>query len=354
MKKSLRLLSLFTVSFLMMTAGLDAQTVLCVDRDFGEDTGTGGYTNTWHQIDWALQANGITADYFYVAEYEDNGPSLTEMLNYDIVIWFTGEAWTDGATMTEEDETNLGDYLFNGGKLFMNAQDYLYDLYTSLGTFAPDQFPSYALGIDEVVQDVYHIEADGGISAPADTARFYGLPGSLADGLQFQTIDIFTTPTDEGLYGDSIAEHRGVGMMGIMWPYMSPGPAAIQYESPDFGFRTVFSTIDAAAMTDTVVRDIYMGRVIEWLMTGMVSTPELIPENARISVSPNPVRENVTISMTNDMDEVWIFNNQGQLVRHEIVGAPNLSLDLSDLAPGIYILKAKAGSYMVNEKILKQ
>jgi len=357
MKKLLRLFSLFTVSFLMMTVGMDAQTVLCVDRDFGEDTGSGAFTNTWHQIDWALQANGITPDYFYVAEFEDDGPSLTEMLNYDIVVWFSGEAWDGGATMSDNDETNLGDYLFNGGKVFLNAQDYLYDRYpppaTPPTTFAPDQFPNYALGLEAVVQDVYHIEADGGISAPNDTARFYGLPGSLADGLELLTKDIFTEVTDEGLYGDSIAEHRGVGMIGMMNPYMSPGPAAIQYESPDFGFRTVFSTIDVAAMMDTVVRDIYMGRVIEWLMTGMVSTPELIPENAEISVSPNPVRGNVNISMTNDMDEVWIFNNQGQLVRHEIVGAPNLSLDLSDLAPGIYILKAKTGSYMVNEKILK-
>jgi|GEM_PF-923116 len=354
MKKTLRLFSLFAVSFLLMTTGLDAQTVLCVDRDFGEDTGSGAFTNTWNQINWSLQANGITADYFYVAEFEDDGPSLTEMLNYDIVVWFTGEAWDGGATMSENDETNLGDYLFNGGKVFLNAQDYLYDRYPSLGTFAPDQFPSYGLGIDEVVQDVYHIEADCGISEPYDTARFYGLPGSLADGLEFHTRDIFTTDTDEGLYGDSIAEHRGVGMMGMINPYMSPGPAAIQYESPDFGFRTVFSTIDVAAMTDTVVRDIYMGRVIEWLMTGMVSTPELIPENVELSVSPNPVAANVNISMANDMDEVWIFNYQGQVVRHAVVGAPNLSLDLSDLSPGVYILKAKSGSYVVNQKILKQ
>ena len=353
MKKTLRLISIIVLSMLVWTTGLDAQTVLCVDRDFGEDTGTGGYTNTWHQIDRALQANGITPDYFYVAEYEDEGPPFETMLMYDIIIWFTGEAWTDGATMHENDETHLGDYLFSGGKLFLNAQDYLYDLYSSLGTFAPDQFPSYALGLDEVVQDVYHIEADGGISAPADTAVFYGLPGSLADGLIFPTIDIFTTPTDDGLYGDSIAAHRGVGMMGMQWPYMTTGPAAIQYESLDFGYRTVFSTIDIAAITDTVARDIYMGRVVEWLMTGMVSTPELIPENAEISVSPNPVHGNVNISMTNDMDEVWIFNNQGQLVRHVVVGAPTISLDLSDLPSGVYILKAKAGSYLVNEKILK-
>jgi len=154
MKKLLRLFSLFVVSFMLMTTGLDAQTILCVDRDGGDDTSVDGFTNTWHQIQWALEANGYAYSYYDAAD-DDDGPPYDTLAMYDIVIWFTGEAWSGSSTLSENDESALSDWLYaNDGKLFLNAQDYLYDRYESLGTFEPDMFPSFALGIDEVVQDV--------------------------------------------------------------------------------------------------------------------------------------------------------------------------------------------------------
>lgn len=348
MKKLLRLFLLVFATSMMM-AQLNAQTILCVDRDFGSSPDS-NFTDTWYMIQQSLDVAGYEYEYWEVIEYEDDGPDATYMGDFDVVIWFTGEAWSDGATMTPNDEFNLSLYQsLAGGKLFLNAQDWLYDKYQSFGTFSPGEFPYDNVGIVEVVQDVYHLEEGQGIG---DSATFVGSPGSLAEGLEFPTYDIFTTPDDDGLYGDSIAEHLGQDMIGILSPYTSPGPCAIQYETGVF--RTVFTTMDVAAIRDTVMRDILVHRIIDWLLYGPTGTDELKASDAELLISPNPVRNYANIGMLYTMEELSIYNNQGQLVRYEEAGRNSVKLDLSDLPTGMYILQVKSSEGITTSKLIKQ
>jgi hypothetical protein len=345
MKKTLRIVMAIFLSSFLLSGPLTAQTILCVDRDFSDSAGV--FTDTWPMISAALDAAGYTYDYHEVLDPGDNGPDATVMGGYDVVIWFTGEAWTDGQTMGPDDEFNLMLYMtLASGKLFLNAQDYLYDWYPSYGIFSPGEFPYDMLGIVEVVQDVYNIQDD------PDTARFEGVPGSLAEGLSFPVRDIFSIPTEDGLYGDSIAQHMGHDLLSVSVPYVSPGPAAIQYETP--GFRTVFSTIDIAAITDTVARDIYMHRIVDWLMYGATGTSELNPANVELLIMPNPVQDIVNIGLTETMIELFIYNNQGQLVHHERPGRNSIRMDLGDLGAGMYVVKVQTTRGMLTEKILKR
>jgi len=349
MKKLIRLFFLILATSLLGYSQVNAQTILCVDRDFGSSPDS-NFTDTWPAISSALDAAGYTYDYWEVIEFEDDGPDATYMGNYDVVIWFTGEAWDGGATMGPNDEFNLVLYLsLGGGNLFMNAQDWLYDIYPSAGTFSEGEFAYDMLGVVEVVQDVYHIEIDEGIG---DSATFVGSPGSLAEGLSFPTRDIFTTPDDDGLYGDSIAEHLGTPLLGISLPYSSPGPAAIQFESPYH--RAVFSTIDIAAITDIEVRNIFMHRIIDWLEFGPTGVGDLKAEDAELLIRPNPVSSVVNVGMMYEMQEIFIYNNQGQLVRHETPQSSSIKMDLSDLGPGMYVLQAKTNKGIVTSKLIKQ
>lgn len=347
MKKQLRFLLMLAVIFMFGISQLSAQTILCVDRDFDDSAQV--YTDTWPMIQAALDANGYTYEYWEVLDPADDGPDATYMGDFDIVIWFTGEAWTDGETMGPNDEFNLLLYMsVGGGKLFLNAQDYLWDIYgSSYGTFDEGQFPYDQLGVVTVEQDVYHIE-EGGL---ADSARFVGSPGSLAEGLEFRVGDIFNLMSDDGLYGDSIAEHLGQNMIGIQEPYISPGPAAIQYETEYF--RSVFSTIDIAAILNTDVRDVYMDRVIYWLMYGTTGIEQPKPFDVEMVIKPNPVSDLVNIGMVETMDEISIFNNQGQQVFHQVVGNPSINLDISNFPPGMYIVKILTERGIVTDKLVK-
>lgn len=350
MKNFLRFLTMLAVLTFFVGNQLSAQTILCVDRDF-DDTGL-VFTDTWPMIQEALDANGYEYEYWEVLEPTDDGPDADYMGNFDIVIWFTGEAWTDGYTMGENDEFNLLLYLnVGGGKLFMNAQDYLYDRYPDAGTFNPGEFPYDQLGLIEVVQDVYHIEPLDP-NAMADSASFVGSPGSLAEGLEFQVADIFSLATDEGLYGDSIAEHMGQNMLGIIDPYISEGPAAIQYETATF--RSVFTTIDIASVQNIDARDTWMYRIVDWLMYGSQGISDLQPDDVDLLISPNPVRDFMNIGMMEKMEEISIYNSQGQLMVFEKVNKGTTRMDLGSLPAGIYILKVKTAKGLVTDKIIKQ
>lgn len=352
MKKFVRILMMVTLSSFFMISQLTAQTILCVDRDFGDDTTAGGFTNTWPMISEALDFAGYTYDYWEVLEFEDNGPDASYMSNYDVVIWFTGEAWDGGATMGPDDEFNLILYMTMGaGKLFLNAQDWLWDKYPTYGTFNPGEFAYDQLGLVEVVQDIYHIEPEDPGSI-GDSAQFYGSPGSLAEGLIFPVVDIFTTDTDDGLYGDSLAQHLGQNLLSIQTPYASPGPAAIQYETEYF--RSVFTTIDIAAINDITARNIFMHKIVDWLMYGATGVNELKPQETNLVIRPNPVSDFVNIGMTGKMQEVSLYNSQGQQVLSEKTDQTSLRMDLSKLVPGIYILKVKTENGIVTDKLLKQ
>ena len=76
---------------------------------------------------------------------------------YDAVVWFGGEAWQLGMTVSDNDETELALYLDGGGNLFLSAMDYLYDQYYGYGSFSLGEFPFDYLGVTSSTQDVCSI-----------------------------------------------------------------------------------------------------------------------------------------------------------------------------------------------------
>jgi hypothetical protein len=209
------------------------------------------------------------------------------------------------------------------------------------------------LGVQEVVQDVYHIEP-GDNQSIADSAMWYGSPGSLAEGLAFTTEDIFTTePTDDGLYADSITQHMGQDLFYVSYPYNLPeGPPAIQYDAGNY--RAVFSTLDVAAITDTIIRNVLIHRIVDWLEFGPTGVDEISARDADLLIKPNPVSTYANIGMLYVMDELSIYNNQGQLVKYEKVARNSIRLDLSDLPAGMYVVQVKSSEGITTSKLIKQ
>lgn len=335
------------LAFIFSFAGsqLYAQTILCIDRDgsaYSEN-----YTDTWPMIQRALDANGFEYDYIDVFSYDTIiGQDVLDASLYDVVIWFTGETWQDGQTMRPEEEFNLLLYQAFGGKLYLNSQDYLWDRYPDAGMFNDTEFPYSQLGVVEVYQDVINIP-------DSDTARFVGSPGSLAEGLEIPVQDMFTTETDEGLWIDSLAQINGQPLFECLYPRVSLGPFAVQYETDVF--RTVFSTVEHAAITDTVVRDILMGRIIDWLMYGTTGVDEVNNvDQSKLVMRPNPVTDYVSLGTFNPIEEVRIYNNQGQVVYSAEVNSKSVKIDLGHLTDGLYIVTVKTTEGIKTEKLIKK
>lgn len=249
--------------------------VLLVDDDHSNLYST--FTDVTSYFTAALTANGYTYNIFEVpAADAGNGPDAATMAGYPVVIWFTGESWQLSQTLTTTDEANLATYLDGGGSLFLSGMDYFYDRYPSAGGFSPGQFPYDYLAVTSVSQDAWTIVN------PA-TGHCVGMTGSVAEGMAFDLWDPYTIKSgsngkgpDDGLYIDQLT-HYGVDVFQMTSP--SPiGIAACQYESPK-GFKTVFTTVDFAGLTDSrsTMAEL-MGTIMQFLMGGVGCPFSVNPE----------------------------------------------------------------------------
>lgn len=94
--------------------------ILLVDDDGGKS-----YENYFAQ---SLQALGHAFDKYSVPA-GSSGPAAGQLMQYRLVIWFTGDQYS--STLTLNDQTHLSSFLDNGGRLFITGQDIGYDIGTS-------------------------------------------------------------------------------------------------------------------------------------------------------------------------------------------------------------------------------
>ncbi len=334
------------ISLILMTMliGLSAysQHILCVDRD-GSAYST-SFTDVWPKFQGALEANGYTYTYYEVLEPELSGPDATAMAEHDLVVFFTGETWSGGGTMHIDDEFNLLLYLsVSSGKLFLSAQDYLWDRYPDAGVFEPGDFPLDVLGLEEVSQDMWFV-------GYPDTMAVYGAPGSFADGMVFGIQDVYTTEK-EGLWIDHMIQHKGTNALNFRVPG-TDSIAAYQYETEVY--RSIFSTISFGGIIDTNIRTEFMNKAVSWLLgtTGAVEITS--KEKLDILVYPNPARDHVKIGMLDKMNEVKIFNNTGQVVYQKNVEDSKIDVNISSLKTGMYVVQARTAKGMATERFLKE
>ena len=74
-------------------------------------------------------------------------------------------------------------------------------------------------------------------------------------------------------------------------------------------------------------------------------------ELAGLNVYPNPVKDNLHIQAENQMDRIEIYNMFGQLVLTQKPILKNVTLDLTKLVAGNYILKIQANNQVATFKI---
>jgi len=342
MKNFTKSLALFLMLCFVATNFVTAQHILCVDRD-GSFENPDIFTDDWQFLQPALDelANGY--DYFEVQDLTLDGPDEATMANYPIVLWFTGEAWSGGVTMTDNDEFNLMLYLMlHNGSLLLSAQDYLYDRYPDAGTFSSGSFPHDILGLNEVAQDVWNIEPD--------TGNIIGSVGSAAEGMAFTVKDIYTEETDDGLYIDEIISHQGEDLLEVVFPEPE-GIGAYQYD--DGSFRVIFSTISFAAVYDLEDRTELLNNSINWLL-GVTKVAKITMEQTEMVVFPNPAAASVQIGCKDKINEMWIINSTGQVVDHFIVGDSKTKVNTSSYPAGLYLVKVKTENGIATEQLVVQ
>ena len=73
-----------------------------------------------------------------------------------------------------------------------------------------------------------------------------------------------------------------------------------------------------------------------------------------LKVYPNPASSVLNISADTSMDSATIHNLLGQQVKNITINANKISLDVSDLNSGIYLVKITSGSKQISKKFIKR
>ncbi len=81
-----------------------------------------------------------------------------------------------------------------------------------------------------------------------------------------------------------------------------------------------------------------------------VENPEILP----INYAPNPVKNNLTLQSTQILKSVVVYTMLGQKVMEQNCNATDVTIDLSRLTTGNYILKAQGETGQKTIRIIKE
>lgn len=215
-----------------------ANPVLLVDDD---QSSTGDVTSPDVASFYEASLTNAGQDYDVWDTRIKGSPDAGDLAVYDVVVWFTGQPWSD--TLSEADEAALAIYLDQGGRLFLSSQEYLYDRgltdfgrnYLHIGRYTDDQKAATVLGVD-------------------------GNP--VGGGLGLYTLSYLYTDYSDEVFPDDAARPAFLNDRG--------NPSAITYEGGNF--RTVFFAFPFDALPAAGATAV-MHRVLDWLTATATGAP---------------------------------------------------------------------------------
>lgn len=224
--------------------------VLLVDDDNSEYDA--GYPDYWSE--YRNMVSTVTdAVYRTVAGDVYDGPTAAEMLSYDAVVWFTGEAFGTPTTptLTVRDLAELKTYLDAGGKLVLAGED------LALGT-ASDTLFTTVLGVtvdEDGAPEGSATAVEGPTGSPLAGIRLPASRGALlfSDGLNptgagTRTVMVYRAGGYQPLNGTSMAAPHVSGVAALI---LSRNPNLTPEQVIDIIERTVDPRPSLAGRTVT-------------------------------------------------------------------------------------------------------
>ena len=218
--------------------------ILFVDDDDSENNG-GFSLETDPYYTNSLENISIGYDTIRVGSSED-GPDIDTLSEYTMIIWACGSDYASGdtdVTFTDNDKTNVADYLNNGGSMWVIGHDILYDFDYVDGERYEGDFEHDYFGISYVDHDR---------QTPPVT---YGVDGDpISDGIAYDT-DALSSD-----FADDINPRDGFEKV-----LSSNGDYNISTIRTEEDYKLVFMAFDFSSITDTEDRDEFMENIVEYL-----------------------------------------------------------------------------------------
>jgi hypothetical protein len=120
------------------------------------------------------------------------------------------------------------------------------------------------------------------------------------------------------------------------------------FDLSDYDGQTVYVAIQC------VSEDAFVFMVDDICVDFMVGAPELPEDEARISIYPNPARDYVRITSSEEMVEVEILNQLGQRVYNQVVKNTNVDISTIEFESGVYYVRIKSDTGSSIQKLVIQ
>ncbi|MFO7792416.1 MAG: carboxypeptidase regulatory-like domain-containing protein [Candidatus Saliniplasma sp.] len=162
----------------------------------------------------------------------DGSPSSSTLGQYDAVIWFTGDDYD--STLTSTDQSNLQQYMDNGGKLFVTGQDIGYDIGDSsfYGNYLRANFETDSVSSRSISGQDMSFSISGGDGA--DNQQYPSAISAVNGASQYMSYD-----------SDEVSAVSYSGDYDLV--YFS------------FGFEAISTSQDRTDVMDTVLSDLGVG-----------------------------------------------------------------------------------------------
>jgi len=305
-------------------------------------------------LDTTLLNLGYDYDVYNTIE-TGNFPDITTLNLYDLVIWYTGNDGTDLFLWDTTDVTDykfnepLIDYIDNGGDVWLQGLDFLYDIVGGApDTFEDGQFIYNYMGIEEYVAQSY--VDDGGIGlSQMDVVTNNGICSISPIEWSYSTL----------WYADAIAVVDGTNTIYEMGPdtYVFADYFTAFNRWVGEGCVMTFTVETARINTRENTEQLFF-EVIEYFKL-TTSVDETVVENMGIVIYPNPTSNNITLHNTGDTNidnglfELFDINGR-RVLSQQVDFATDIEIPLSNLRKGFYIYSITSGKNIITGKIVKQ
>jgi len=274
-------------------------------------------------IDTTLSNLGYTYDIYNTVE-TGKAPDFITLSKYQLIIWYTGN---DGASLNLWDVSDTNDYKFNeslkqyvdnGGNVWLQGLDFMYDIVAAPKDFTSGQFIYDYMGIQTYIGQS-HKDDDG-----INLLQLDAVPGN-----GISTFTPINWVYAEGLwYADAFDITPNATAMYNMGPAGYPfyGKACGLVNKPaDAGYvmTWAFETarIDTREHTEAIFDE-----VLTWFKNNTAVNEIKAPEGNVVNVYPNPSSNEVNIVYSLDKTanvSLQLFDVTGKMVSEQNVGSQN-------------------------------
>ncbi|SVB73641.1 uncharacterized protein METZ01_LOCUS226495, partial [marine metagenome] len=219
--------------------------ILVLDDDNSSNNGGTRTETDSYYID-ALENMGSMGYDIIRVESGQDAPGYDTLSEYVALIWICGSDYQSGdtdITFTDNDKINVGDYLDDGGSMWVIGQDILYDFDYQDGARNEGDFEYDYLGISYVDHD------------RATPTVVYGVEGDpISDGVAYGADPIMVD------FADDLDPREG-----FVKVLSGGGDYNISTIRTEDDYKLVFMTIDFSSITETEDRDELMENMVEYL-----------------------------------------------------------------------------------------